>query len=35
MVCSFIDVPYQYLFYTSSFISLLMVTAVIDNAMEA
>lgn len=26
IVCTFIDVPYQYLFYTSSFISLLMIT---------
>ncbi|MES2371064.1 MAG: prolipoprotein diacylglyceryl transferase family protein [Bacteroidota bacterium] len=35
MVCSFIDVPYQYLFYTSSFISLLMITAVIGSVREA
>lgn len=30
-VCTFIDIPYQYLFYTSSFISLLMVVLVLST----
>lgn len=31
IVYAFIDVPYQYLFYTSSFISLIAVTGVVDS----
>lgn len=35
IVCTFIDVPYQYLFYTSSFISLLMITIALRGQSES
>lgn len=34
VVYTFIDVPYQYLFYTSSFISLIAITGVTDHAKK-
>lgn len=35
VVYAFIDVPYQYLFYTSSFISLIAITGTISRAADA